>query len=92
MKKQIKSKKSKKNLVLNDVDFSKGVRGKYAKKMREGYSVTIYSPNKKAVEAETYIKIERDVAKFFSNSESVNAALRHLLAAMPTKGNVKKAA
>lgn len=87
-----KPKTTKKKTIGNEIDFSKGVRGKYAKKMREGYSVTIYSPNKKAVEAETYIKIERDVAKFFSNSESVNAALRHLLAAVPAKKHVRRTA
>ncbi|THI84776.1 MAG: hypothetical protein CAF41_010965 [Nitrospira sp. CG24A] len=41
-------------------DFSKGVRGKYAKQYAEGSNVAVLSP---------------DVAKIFRTSESVNKAL-----------------
>ncbi len=50
--------------MLDDYDFSKGVRGKYAKRYAEGSNVVVRAP---------------DVAAFFPNSESVNEALRALV-------------
>jgi hypothetical protein len=50
--------------MLGEYDFSKGVRGKYAKRYAEGTNVVILSP---------------DVAKVFPNSEAVNEALRVLV-------------
>ncbi|MGH7137894.1 MAG: hypothetical protein ACREHD_19260 [Pirellulales bacterium] len=47
--------------MLDEYDFSKGVRGKYAERYAEGTNVVLLDP---------------DVAKFFSDSESVNEALR----------------
>jgi hypothetical protein len=47
--------------MLAEYDFSQGVRGKYAERMAEGSNVIVLSP---------------DVAEFFRDSESVNAALR----------------
>ncbi len=49
--------------MLDEYDFSKGVRGKYAKRYAEGSNVVVLSP---------------DVAQFFPDSESVNEALRAL--------------
>ena len=45
------------------VDFSKGVRGKYAKRFAEGTNL---------------VRLEPDVAKAFPTSEAVNKALRDL--------------
>lgn len=45
-------------------DFSKGVRGKYAKRYKEGTNVVLLEP---------------EVARAFPDSESVNKALRKLL-------------
>ena len=45
-------------------DFSKAVRGKYAKRFAEGTNLVLLQP---------------DVAKEFPDSESVNEALRSLL-------------
>jgi hypothetical protein len=45
-------------------DFSKGVRGKYAKRYKEGTNVVLLDP---------------DVAKEFPDSTAVNEALRQLL-------------
>ena len=45
-------------------DFSKGVRGKYAKQYAEGTNLVLLDP---------------DVAKKFPDSESVNKALRQFL-------------
>ena len=50
--------------VLPKYDFSKGVRGKYAKRYVEGSNVVVLLP---------------DVAKVFGTSESVNEALRTLV-------------
>ena len=45
--------------MLDEYDFSKGVRGKYAKRYAEGTNIVVLTP---------------DVAEFFPDSESVNAA------------------
>ena len=45
-------------------DFSKGVRGKYAKRYQQGTNVVLLDP---------------DVAKEFPDAAAVNKALRHLL-------------
>ena len=50
--------------MLDEYDFSKGVRGKYAKRYAEGSNAVVLAP---------------DVAKFFPDSESVNLALRALV-------------
>ena len=48
--------------LLDEYDFRKGVRGKYAQRYREGTNI---------------IKLD-DVAKIFPNAKSVNEALRTL--------------
>jgi hypothetical protein len=50
--------------MLDEYDFSKGVRGKYAKRYAEGTNIVVLSP---------------DVAAVFPDSESVNEALRVLV-------------
>jgi hypothetical protein len=52
------------NEMLSEYDFSKGVRGKYAKQFAEGSNVVFLSP---------------DVAQYFPDSQSVNKALRLLI-------------
>jgi hypothetical protein len=54
-----------------EYDFSKGVRGKYAAKYREGTNLVLLDP---------------DVAETFPDSESVNRALRAIIDAVPRKG------
>jgi hypothetical protein len=49
--------------MLEEYDFSTGIRGKYAKKYAEGTNVIV---------------IEPDVAKYFPDHDSVNQALRSL--------------
>lgn len=51
--------------MLEEYDFSKGVRGKYAKKYAEGTNIVIIDP---------------DVAKYFPDHDAVNEALRALAA------------
>ena len=49
--------------MLEEYDFSKGTRGKYAKRYATGTNVIV---------------IEPDVAKYFPDHDSVNQALRSL--------------
>jgi hypothetical protein len=50
--------------MLDEHDFSKGVRGKYAKRFEAGSNIIVLSP---------------DVAEVFPDSDSVNEALRMLI-------------
>jgi hypothetical protein len=50
--------------MLPEYDFSRGIRGKYAKRYAAGSNVIVLSP---------------DVAKKFPDSDSVNKALRTLV-------------
>ena len=50
--------------MLEEYDFSKGIRGKYAKKYAEGTNVILIDP---------------DVAEFFPDHDTVNDALRSLI-------------
>lgn len=57
------SKISKDSDMLEEYDFSKGVRGKYARRFAEGSNIVVLAP---------------DVAAVFPDSDSVNEALRAL--------------
>ena len=59
----MKKEQNKEKEMLDEYDFSKGVRGKYAQKYSEGTNI---------------IKLDPDVAKVFPDSASVNQALRML--------------
>lgn len=50
--------------MKDNYDFSKGVRGKYAKQYADGTNVVVLDP---------------EVAELFPTSESVNKALRKLI-------------
>ena len=62
MKKAVKSKRDPD--ILDEYDFSAGVRGKYAKRYAEGTNVVVLAP---------------DVAAMFPDAQSVNDALRALV-------------
>jgi hypothetical protein len=62
MKKAAKGKRD--PAIPDEYDFSKGVRGKYAKRYAEGTNVVVLAP---------------DVAAEFPDAESVNDALRALV-------------
>jgi hypothetical protein len=55
--------------MLPEYDFSKGVRGKYARRYEKGSNVVVLSP---------------DLARVFRTSQSVNKALRSLVKARRT--------
>ena len=50
--------------MLEEYDFSDGVRGKYAKAYKEGINI---------------VKLDQDVKRFFPDSKSVNEALRTMI-------------
>jgi len=77
MKKETK-RKTNDDEMLPEYDFSKGVRGKYAKRYAEGTNVVLLAP---------------DVAKVFKNADEVNSALRILIdvAGKVSEGKVFKA-
>ncbi len=50
--------------MLEEYDFSKGIRGKYAKRYAKGTNVVLIDP---------------DVAEFFPDHDTVNDALRSLI-------------
>jgi len=56
--------------MLEEYDFTGGVRGKYAKRYAEGTNVVVIDP---------------DVADYFPDHESVNDALRSLAAIIKRK-------
>jgi len=53
-----------KDEMLEEYDFSNGIRGKYAQAYKEGVNI---------------IKLDRDVMKFFPDAKSVNEALKTLI-------------
>mgnify|MGYP001559756397 CR=1 FL=1 len=62
---RIMKKKSEDQKMLDEYDFSKGVRGKYAKQYHQETNIVVLDP---------------DVAEDYPNSEAVNQALRSLSA------------
>ncbi|NEN98573.1 MAG: hypothetical protein F6K50_24595 [Moorea sp. SIO3I7] len=49
--------------LLDEYDFSKGIRGKYAQRYSEGSNI---------------VKLDNDVAEMFPDQKSINDALRAL--------------
>jgi hypothetical protein len=73
-----------------EYDFSGGVRGKYAKDMREhGYTIRVEDANgaytERTVPGERVVVLEPDVFAYFPDSEAVNKALRAIIPAMPRR-------
>jgi hypothetical protein len=93
MKKAVSKEISEKEDMKSEYDFSsmKGaVRGKYYKAYRSGHKVVIHQVD--GTTSIQYFKLEEgavmlepDVRKYFSSSESVNKALRSLIAIIPSK-------
>jgi hypothetical protein len=76
--------------MLPEYDFSRGTRGKHAREYQQGHTVKI---NKK--DGSTLIQnfkledgavvLAPDVREYFSDSDSVNKALRTLIGLIPQK-------
>jgi hypothetical protein len=58
--------------LLEEYDFNKGVRGKYAKRYTEGTNVVLIDP---------------DVAEFFPDHDTVNEALRSIISIIKKRQN-----
>jgi len=58
------SNKSAQKQIRDEYDFSRGERGKYARRYAEATNVVVLEP---------------DVARVFSNSKAVNASLRKII-------------
>ncbi len=50
--------------MMEEYDFSKGIRGKYSKRFTEGTNVVVIDP---------------DVAEYFFNTKAINDALRSII-------------
>jgi hypothetical protein len=93
MKKAMSRVASDKENMKPEYDFSTmkgGVRGKYYKSYRSGHKVEINKADgTTSVQyfrlEEGAVMLESDVRKYFPSSESVNKALRLLIAIIPSK-------
>ena len=63
--------------MLEEYDFSKGVRGKYAKRYAEGTNVVVIAP---------------DIAEYFPDHDSVNESLRSLVSIIKKRKKARLAA
>lgn len=89
MKKTNKDFKDYDDGMLPEYDFTgkKGVRGKYYRARAKGYTVHIHNEDG-SVAVKRYgpmIRLDGDVAEYFPDEESVNNALRSLIALLPQK-------
>lgn len=87
MKKR-ESKASEEAEMRAEYDFSGGVRGKYAGRIKEqGYTIRVYADDgtytERTVLGEKVIVLDPDVWAYFPDSEAVNKALRALIAIVP---------
>jgi hypothetical protein len=80
------------NGMLPQYDFigKKGMHGKYYRAMSEGYTVCIHNEDGTVTEQhfgplENTVRLDPDVIAYFPDSESVNNALRTLIALVPNK-------
>jgi hypothetical protein len=75
--------------MLPEYDFTgkKGVRGKYYRDLRKGYTVHIHNEDGTTTVQHfgPTITLDVDVAAYFPDSESVNNALRTIIALVPNK-------
>lgn len=99
MKKNNKQLKVEDDPMLPEYDFTgkKGVRGKYYRAYRQGHTVKVHKADgtvslRYFTLAEGAVMLEPDVREYFPNSESVNTALRSLIALKPTKSTRRKVA
>jgi hypothetical protein len=73
-----------------EYDFSEGVRGKHADAYHKGHTVTIHKKGGTTIVQnfkldEGAVILEPDVREYFPDAESVNHALRTLIALAPKK-------
>ncbi len=81
-------KNNSKDEMRAEYDFrgKKGVRGKYYEAMRKGHTTIIHQSDGSTIVRETRpIYLDEDVQPYFPDTESVNQALRGLIALVPDK-------
>jgi hypothetical protein len=90
--KKAKTKQVIANDMLSEYDFAgkKGVRGKYYRSYRQGHTVRVHNEDGSETAqyftlAEGAVILEQDVRNYFPDSETVNEALRSLIALIPQK-------
>jgi hypothetical protein len=71
-----------------EYDFSRGVRGKHANAIKQGYQVIVHKLDGTTEERmftlpEGVITLDPDVQAYFPDSDTVNRALRSLIALIP---------
>lgn len=76
--------------MLPEYDFSGGTRGKHARQYQRGHTVKVHKTNGTTVVQkykleEGAVMLAPDVREYFSDSESVNQALRTLIKLIPQK-------
>jgi hypothetical protein len=83
--------------MLPEYDFSgkKGVRGKYYRAYQQGHTVRVHQADGNVITQyftleEGAVLLAPDVREYFSNSESVNQALRGLIGLIPHKPSRRK--
>lgn len=88
-----KANNSHKDDMLPEYDFKgkKGIRGKYAKALKQGYSIRVINEDKTVtvrqfVLKENAVVLDPDVKVYFPDSKSVNHALRTLIELIPERG------
>ena len=74
--------------MRSEYDFSQGVRGKHAAAMQGGYTIIIHAADGTTVTREVKptqgaVVLDPDVLRYFPDSDSVNRALRTLIALFP---------
>jgi hypothetical protein len=79
-----RTKKKKNDEMRSEYDFSKGERGKFYRPLDKGYQVRIKQSDGTIVVnhyslAEGTVLLAPDVREYFSDSETVNEALRSLI-------------
>lgn len=79
-----RTKKKKSDEMRSEYDFSKAERGKFYRPLDKGYQVHVHQSNGTEVVnhytlAEGTVLLAPDVREYFSDSQSVNDALRSLI-------------
>jgi len=76
--------------MLPEYDFSRGTRGKHTRQYQRGHTVKIHKTDGTTVIQhfkleEGAVMLAPDVREYFSDSDSVNEALRTLIGLIPSK-------
>jgi len=81
--------------MVPEYDFRGGIRGKHARALEQGYTVKVHrlagsTTIQQLNLPEGAVMLEPDVQEYFPDSESVNHALRTLIALIPSRRRVRR--